>query len=98
MHVWRGFENISDAPAWCYAVLDPHDVFRSKDPYWSERIVIEAAEYGFQADSSGRMVKPEDYAQRKAKLGTKLEKAVKKSLKARPRAKTLKARVTKKKK
>ena len=81
MHVW----------------LDPHDVYRSKDPYWSERIVKEAAQLGFQADSSGRMVKPEDYAQRKAKLGAKLEKAVRKSLKARPKSKSLKARVTKKK-
>lgn len=98
MHVWRGFQNISDTPAWCFAVLDPHDVFRSKDPYWSARIVEEAAQLGFQADSSGRMIKPDDYATRKAKLGAKLEQAVKKSLKARPRAKTLKARVTKKKK
>ena len=97
MHVWRGFENISDAPAWCFAVLDPHDAYRSKDPYWSERIVGEAAQLGFQADASGRMVKPDDYPERKAKLSAKLYKAVRKSLKARPKAKTFKARVAKKK-
>jgi quercetin dioxygenase-like cupin family protein len=92
MHVWRGFENISDTPAWCFAVLDPHDVFRSKDPYWSERVVQAAAKLGFQADSSGRMVKPEDYEERKKKLKKKLEQAVQESLKARPKARVLKAK------
>lgn len=98
MHLWRGFENISDTPAWCFAVLDPHDVFRSKDPYWSEVVVQEAAEYGFNADASGRMVKPEDYQKQKAKLMKKLETAVQESLKARPKARTLKPKKRQKKK
>jgi quercetin dioxygenase-like cupin family protein len=93
MHVWRGFENISDTPAWCFAVLDPHDVFRSKDPYWSERVVQAAAEHGFHADASGRMVKPEDYEKRKAKLKKKLEVAVVESLKARPKVKKSKRKL-----
>ena len=90
MHVWRGFENVSNEPAWCFAVLDPHDVYRSKDPYWSERVVEQAAKFGFQADSSGRMIKPSDYSARKAALTVKLERAVRKSLKARPKVKARK--------
>ncbi len=93
-HVWRGFENISSEPAWCFAVLDPHDVYRSKDPYWSEAIVQQAAKFGFRADSSGRMVKPEDYPKRKAALSKKLERVVRKSLKARPKVK-IKAKIAK---
>jgi quercetin dioxygenase-like cupin family protein len=60
--LWRGFENVSQDDAWILAVLEPHDVFASKDPYWSQRVMDEAARHGFQADDQGRMVKPDNYA------------------------------------
>lgn len=59
--LWRGFENISDQDAWIVAVLENHDLFASKDPYWSQKVVDQAAQYGFMADERGKMVKPGTY-------------------------------------
>lgn len=60
--LWRGFENISDQDAWIVAVLESHELFASKDPYWSQKVVAEAARHGFQADERGKMIKPDNYA------------------------------------
>ena len=51
-HMGRGF----------FAVLDPHPVFLSKDPYWAPQVERQAAEYGFRADDKGKMIKPDNYA------------------------------------
>lgn len=59
--LWRGFENVSQDDAWILAVLEQHDVFASKDPHWSQRVMDQAAQHGFQADELGRMVKPDNY-------------------------------------
>ena len=61
--LWRRFENASDANAVGFAVLDPHDAFLEKDPIWPEWLVRNAAARGLAADASGRMVKPENFAE-----------------------------------
>lgn len=72
--VWRPFEVASDEIGWFLAVLDPHTVFEGKDPYWTPAVVQQAAELGFSADASGKMVKPDDYdARRQAHERTLLE-------------------------
>ncbi len=74
--LWRGFEVVSDQPAWGFAVLDPHTVFTGKDPYWAPQVVKAAAEYGFEADESGRMVPPANYPDLKASMLEQLQQAV----------------------
>lgn len=59
--LWRGFENASGQDAWILGVLESHDVFASKDPYWSQKVVDEAARHGFMADEWGKMIKPDNY-------------------------------------
>ncbi len=59
--LWRGFENVSAEPAWLLAVLEPHEVFAGKDPYWAPQVTRQAAQYGFQADEFGKMIKPANY-------------------------------------
>lgn len=58
--LWRGFENVSETNAFALAVLDPHDAFRFKDPYWPEWVVEAAAERGLRADENGKMTLPEN--------------------------------------
>ncbi len=62
--LWRGFEVAEgeDGPAWLFAVLEPHDVFAFKDPYWSPYVVKAAERQGYVADESGKMVKTPDDA------------------------------------
>ncbi len=66
--LYRGFEVVGDQIGWFFAVLDPHDVFRSKDPYWDPAVEQQAAQYGFRADERGKMIKPSDYEARKAQM------------------------------
>jgi len=61
--LYRGFEVVGESIGWFFAVLDPHDVFRSKDPYWDPQVERRAAEHGFKSDTSGKMIKPENYAE-----------------------------------
>ncbi len=72
--LWRGFEVSKDDTdeAWVFAVLDPHDVFTSKDPYWAPSVERDAAQYGFYANENGKMVKPENYDAVRAELMAKL--------------------------
>ena len=44
-------------------MLDPHDAFLEKDPIWPQWLVEDAAARGLAADASGRMVKPENFAE-----------------------------------
>ena len=59
--VWRRFENATDDIAWFFAVLESHEVYQGKDPYWSPVVEGLAAETGFHADDQGKMVHPENY-------------------------------------
>ncbi|WP_144699697.1 cupin domain-containing protein [Fictibacillus phosphorivorans] len=70
--LWRGFENISDEDAWIFAVLEQHEVFDGKDPYWSPQVVKKAAEHGFHADEFGKMVKPDNFASLEKQMAEKL--------------------------
>ncbi len=60
---WRAFENIADQPAFCFAVLESHDVFAGKDPYWGSQVMQQAAALGFAASDKGEMIKPANYAE-----------------------------------
>jgi quercetin dioxygenase-like cupin family protein len=74
--LWRGFENVSDKPAWLFAVLEPHDVFAGKDPYWAPQVVKEAANLGFQADEFGKMIKPANYDALRQQVEAELLKGI----------------------
>jgi quercetin dioxygenase-like cupin family protein len=73
--LWRGFENIGDEPAWCFAVQEAHEVFVGKDPHWSPAVIRLAEEHGFTSDGSGRMIKPPDFADLNARLLAKMMNA-----------------------
>lgn len=73
--LWRGFENIDDKPAWCFAVLEQHEVFEGKDPYWSPKVIRKAAEHGFKSDENGRMIKPANYETLNAEMLKKMYNA-----------------------
>ncbi|RIH87895.1 cupin domain-containing protein [Calidithermus roseus] len=66
--LYRGFEVVGEDIGWFFAVLDPHDVFNGKDPYWDPEVERKAAEYGFKADASGKMIKPENYSELKGQM------------------------------
>lgn len=66
--LWRGFENIGDEPAWCFAVQDAHNVFEGKDPYWAPTVIRKAKEYGFASDDQGRMIKPDNFDEINARM------------------------------
>jgi quercetin dioxygenase-like cupin family protein len=70
--LYRGFEVVGEEVGWFFAVLDPHDVFRHKDPYWDPEVERKAAEMGFKADSNGKMIKPENYEELKGQMMTHL--------------------------
>jgi hypothetical protein len=60
---WRSFENVADAPAFCFAVLEQHELFAGKDPYWGTAVMREAATLGFSASEKGQMIKPANYTE-----------------------------------
>ena len=74
--LWRGFEVVSERPAWGFAVLDPHTVFSGKDPYWAPQVIKQAAERGFGSDEMGKMIKPENYSELRAETYEKLWEAM----------------------
>jgi mannose-6-phosphate isomerase-like protein (cupin superfamily) len=71
--LYRGFEVAGKKVGWFFAVLDPHPVFRSKDPIWAPQVERLAAEHGFRSDENGKMVPPEEYAELREKLRRQLE-------------------------
>jgi quercetin dioxygenase-like cupin family protein len=71
--LYRGFEVAGKKVGWFFAVLDPHPVFLSKDPYWAPEVERLAAEHGFRADETGKMVKPDDYLERREAMRRQLE-------------------------
>ena len=64
--MYRSFEYSGDEIGWIYAVLEAHEVFEGKDPYWSPQIEADASKIGYQADDRGKMVHPPDYEAQKA--------------------------------
>jgi quercetin dioxygenase-like cupin family protein len=73
--LWRSFE-VSKGEAeggFIFAVLDQHEVFEGKDPYWAKSVEDAAAEVGFHADEKGKMVKPANYEEMKKALIDKLQ-------------------------
>ena len=66
--LWRGLENIGDEPAWCFALLETHNVYEGKDPDWSPKVIRKAKEYGFESDENGRMIKPANFDELNAKM------------------------------
>ena len=71
--LWRGFENISGEDAWLLGILEEHKVFANKDPYWAPQVEAEAKEHGFHADTLGKMIKPENFAELEAQMREKLD-------------------------
>ena len=73
--LYRGFEVCVDETeeAWCFAVLEPHAVFSTKDPIWSPHVVSAAAEAGFHSDDRGKLVFPDDYPQIRDALRAELD-------------------------
>lgn len=71
-NVWRGFENSSEQPAWCFVVQETHDVFKKKDPRWAPSVIRAAKEYGLDADEVGRMIKPSNYDRLDAEMLEKM--------------------------
>ncbi len=73
--LWRRFEVHQDEKegAWIHAVLDQHEVFTGKDPYWAASVEQAAAELGFNADDKGKMVKPTNYAEMRQQLLDKIQ-------------------------
>ncbi|SDP18538.1 hypothetical protein [Halobacillus aidingensis] len=70
--LWRGFENISEEDAWCFAVLEQHKVYDGKDPYWAPEIIKQASEFGFHADEKGKMIKPDNFEELEKQIAEKL--------------------------
>ena len=68
--LWRGFEVLAgeEGEAWLLGILEPHQVFNSKDPYWAPEVIRAAAAEGFHADAYGKMIKPKDYDEREQHL------------------------------
>ena len=64
--MYRSFEYSGDEIGWIYAVLESHEVFEGKDPYWSPQIEEQAQAIGYEADAKGKMVHPPDYEEQKA--------------------------------
>lgn len=71
--LYRGLENVGEEEAWLFAVLEQHEVFEGKDPYWAPEVVKKAAEYGFDADDKGKMVPPDNFKQLEKEMAEKLK-------------------------
>ena len=61
--MYRSFEYRGEEVGWFFAVLETHEVYQGKDPYWSPQVERQAATHGFHADEKGKMVQPPDYEQ-----------------------------------
>ena len=64
--LWRGFEYVGGADqdeGWIFAVLEKHEAYEGKDPYWAPDVIRRASEYGFEASENGKMIKPANFAQ-----------------------------------
>ena len=73
--LWRGFEVLDDngQEGWILGILEEHKVFSGKDPYWAPQVIRQAAEKGFDADDSGKMIKPDHYEELERQMREKLD-------------------------
>ncbi len=60
--LWRGFEYVGEDEGWIFAVLEKHEAYEGKDPYWAPEVIRRAREYGFEASENGKMIKPDTFA------------------------------------
>jgi hypothetical protein len=90
---WRAFENVGKEEALMFAVLEPHEQFRFKDPYWGTKVLEQAAALGFCADESGKIIRPANFKEVEKRL---FDKLVRKK-KAVPAKKSAKKKTAKKK-
>ena len=70
--MYRGFEYTGDSIGWIFAVLEAHEVFEGKDPYWAPQIEAAASDNGYAADETGKMVHPPDYEAQKSAQNERL--------------------------
>lgn len=61
--LWRSLENAGEEDAWCFAVLETHEAYAGKDPYWPDWLVGQASEKGLEVDDKGKMIKPPNFAE-----------------------------------
>jgi len=63
--LWRGFEFVGQdgEEGWIFAVLEKHQAYTGKDPYWAPQVIERAREYGFEASENGKMIKPANFAE-----------------------------------
>lgn len=70
--LWRSFENAGEEDAWCFAVLEPHEAYTGKDPYWPDKVVEQAREHGLEVDEEGKMIKPSNFEELRDRVEAKL--------------------------
>ena len=70
--MYRGFEYTGDSVGWIFAVLESHQVFEGKDPYWAPQLEADAKANGYESDASGKMIHPPDYETQKARQDERL--------------------------
>ncbi|MEQ8675271.1 MAG: hypothetical protein RLP44_10625 [Aggregatilineales bacterium] len=63
--MYRSFEYIGEQIGWFFAVLESHQVFEGKDPYWAPKVEQAALNIGYQANEKGKMIHPADYESQK---------------------------------
>ncbi|MCY4146567.1 MAG: hypothetical protein OXF90_08900, partial [Chloroflexi bacterium] len=63
--MYRSFEYSGEAIGWFFAVLESHQVYAGKDPYWSPQVEAAARDNGYAADARGKMLHPPDYEAQK---------------------------------
>jgi quercetin dioxygenase-like cupin family protein len=70
--LWRGFENVGEKDAWCFAVLEQHEAYAGRDPYWPEWLIEQARDRGLEVDDKGKMVKPPNFEELRDEVEAKL--------------------------
>ena len=70
--LWRSFENAGEKDAWCFAVLEPHEAYAGRDPYWPEWLIEQARDQGLEVDDKGKMVKPPNFGELRDEVEAKL--------------------------
>jgi hypothetical protein len=74
--IWRRFENAAPTNSWGLAVLDPHEHFTGPDPRWPAWLIEQAEQLGLRTDESGRMIKPDHFAEIEAEIEAKIRGAM----------------------
>ena len=59
--LWRSLENAGEEDAWCFAVLEQHEAYAGRDPYWPEWLIEQSRAHGLEVDEKGKMIKPPNF-------------------------------------